>query len=180
LLPLFFLEAIMFEKFYPHCTAKNVFELNEEFYTSNNIKGVIFDIDNTLVTHDTQTPPKEILDYFKFLENLGIKYAIASNNYLERVESFSKDLGCTYVARAWKPFKKNLRRIMQEFELPSESICLVGDQIFTDIYGGLRMNFYTVLVTAVGKNETKFVAFKRIFEKAVMKEYLKKKAEKQA
>ncbi len=163
----------MYERFYPHRTAKNVFELDEKFYTSNNIKGVIFDIDNTLVTHDTKTPPKEISDYFKFLENLGIKIAIASNNHRERVETFSKDLGYTYISRAWKPFKKNLKRIKKEFNLPENEICLVGDQIFTDIYGGLRMKFYTVLVTAVGENETKFVAFKRIFEKAVMDEYAK-------
>lgn len=164
----------MFEKFYPHITAQNVFELDEKFYTSNNIKGVIFDIDNTLVTHDTVKPTEEILSYFKFLENLGIKIAIASNNHKERVETFSKDLGYCYVPRAWKPFKKNLMRIKKEFNLPSDEICLVGDQIFTDIYGGRRMNFYTVLVTAVGKNETKFVAFKRVFEQAVMNEYHKK------
>ena len=56
---------------------------------------------------------------------------------------------------------------------PSQCV-VIGDQIFTDIYGGLRMNFHTVLVTAVGENETKFVAFKRIFEKAVMEEYYRK------
>ena len=161
----------MFEMFYPHKVAENVFELDEKFYISNNIKGVIFDIDNTLVTSDTVTPPKEILEYFAFLENSGIKIAIVSNNYKERVEGFCKDLPYIYVARAWKPFKKNLRMVQKEFGLKPEEICLVGDQIFTDIYGGLRMKFYTVLVTAVGANETKFVAFKRIFEKAVMKEY---------
>lgn len=164
----------MFKRFYPHKTAANVFELDEKFYVSNNIKGVIFDIDNTLVTADTQTPPVEILNYFEFLEKLGIKIAIVSNNYKERVESFCKNLPYIYIARAWKPFKKNLRKIKKEFGLSSEEICLVGDQVFTDIYGGLRMKFYTVLVTAVGANETKFVAFKRIFEKAVMDEYERK------
>ena len=163
----------MFKRFYPHTTAENVFELDREFYTSRGIKGVIFDIDNTLVTADTQTPPKEILEYFSFLENMGIKIAIVSNNYPERVESFCKALPYIYIARAWKPFKKNLKKVKKEFGLSSDEICLVGDQIFTDIYGGLRMKFHTVLVTAVGENETKFVAFKRIFEKAVMDEYYK-------
>ncbi len=161
----------MYERFYPHTTAKNVFELDEDFYKSKGIKGIIFDIDNTLVTADTLTPPKEILDYFIFLEGLGIKIAIASNNYPERVDSFCEKLPYIRIARAWKPFKKNLKKIQKSFNLSSEEICLVGDQIFTDIYGGLRMGFYTVLVTAVGKSETKFVAFKRIFEKKVMEEY---------
>jgi HAD superfamily phosphatase (TIGR01668 family) len=163
----------MFEMFYPHRTAANVFELDEKFYKENNIKGVVFDIDNTLVTADTVTPPEDILSYFNFLGSLGIKIAIVSNNYKERVEAFCANLPYIYVARAWKPFKKNLKKVRKEFGLASNEICLVGDQIFTDIYGGLRMKFYTVLVTAVGANETKFVAFKRIFEKAVMEEYAK-------
>lgn len=164
----------MFERFYPHVTAKNVFELDKKFYKDNGIKGVIFDIDNTLVTHDTVRPPEEILEYFKFLENMGIKYSIVSNNYKERVDLFCENLGIPYIARAWKPFKKNLKEMCRIFDLRASEVCLVGDQIFTDIYGGRRMKFYTVLVTAVGENETKFVAFKRIFEKAVMKEYYKK------
>ncbi len=175
MLPLFFSQEIcnMFKKFFPHKTADNVFGLDVSFCKENNIKGMIFDIDNTLVTHDTLKAPKNIIDYLNNLENNGIKIAIVSNNHKERVESFCEELGYTYVARAWKPFKKNLICVMKSFSLNPEEICLVGDQIFTDIYGGLRMGFYTVLVTAVGKNETGFVAFKRIFEKAVMSEYAK-------
>ncbi len=163
----------MFKKFFPHITADNVFGLDVGFCKENNIKGMIFDIDNTLVTHDTLKAPQNIIDYLKELENNGIKIAIVSNNHKERVESFCDSLGYTYIARAWKPFKKNLNYVMKGFSLKPNEICLVGDQIFTDIYGGLRMGFYTVLVTAVGKNETGFVAFKRIFEKAVMNEYAK-------
>ena len=165
----------MFQRFYPHTTKNNVFEMDEKFYRDNGIKGVIFDIDNTLVTHDTLRPPQEILEYFAFLENLGIKYAIASNNNKERVNAFCENLDIPYVGKSWKPFKKNLKKICREFGLWKNEVCLVGDQIFTDIYGGRRMKFYTVLVTAVGENETKFVAFKRIFEKAVMKEYYQKR-----
>ncbi len=163
----------MFKRFYPDIEVKNVFELDESFYSSYNIKGVIFDIDNTLVTHDTPVPPEKILDYFGFLEKQGIKIAIVSNNHKERVDGFCKELGYPYIARAWKPFKKNLMRIKDEFNLPSKEICLVGDQIFTDIYGGRRMKFLSVLVTAVGKNETKLVAIKRVFEQLVLREYRK-------
>ncbi len=162
----------MFKRFYPDLLANNVFELDKNFYETNKIKGVVFDIDNTLVTHDAALPPKEICDYFELLKSLKIKCAVVSNNYKERVEPFCEALGVPYVARAWKPFKKNLKAIQKELGVPTENMCLVGDQIFTDIYGGKRMKFHTVLVTAVGENETGFVAFKRIFEKAVLKEYL--------
>ena len=161
----------MFKRFYPKKDVKTVFELNEEFFSTYNIRGAIFDIDNTLVTHDTPTPPEDILNYFATLENMGIKIAIVSNNHAPRVELFCRDLGYPYIARAWKPFKKNLRIIQDKLDLPAEEIALVGDQIFTDIYGGNRMKFYSVLVTAVGKNETNLVAIKRYFEKLVLWEY---------
>ncbi len=169
----------MFKRFYPDIEVKNVFELDEKFYSSYNIKGVVFDIDNTLVTHDTPTAPENILNYFNLLEESGIKIAIVSNNHKERVDEFCKELGYPYIARAWKPFKKNLKRIKDELNLPSEEICLVGDQIFTDIYGGRRMKFLSVLVTAVGKNETKLVALKRIFEQLVLHEYRKNTGKKE-
>ena len=163
----------MFKRFYPKKDVKTVFELNEKFFSSYNIKGVVFDIDNTLVTHDTPVPPKDILDYFDALEKKGIKIAIVSNNHAPRVDGFCKGLGYPYIARAWKPFKKNLCAIRDKLGLKSEEVCLVGDQIFTDIYGANRMGFYSVLVTAVGKNETNLVAIKRCFEKLVLKEYRK-------
>ncbi len=162
----------MFKRFYPDKMADDVFRLDEEFYKCNGIKGVIFDIDNTLVTHETLIPTEEIKNYFEFLKKSGIKAAIVSNNYDERVKPFCEPLNVPYISRAWKPFKKHLRKIPEMFSLPVDKICLVGDQIFTDIYGGKRMGFHTVLVTAVGENETGFVAFKRIFEKMVINEYL--------
>ena len=96
----------MFERFYPHKLAGNVFEIGVDFYISRNIRGVIFDIDNTLVTHDTARPPKEIADYFRSLREAGIRCGVVSNNYAERVEPFCKDLGVPFISRAWKPLKK--------------------------------------------------------------------------
>ncbi len=158
-------------KLFPNKEVKSVYELDIDFFTENDIKGVIFDIDNTLVTHTTVTPPEELLNYLKNIENNGIKIAIVSNNKRERVELFSKSLGYVYHWRAYKPFKKYLNKVQKHFNLPSENIALVGDQIFTDIYGANRMGFYSVLVTQLGENETGFVAFKRIFEKMVINRY---------
>ena len=163
----------MLKAFFPDMDVENVFCLDDKFFSTYNIKGVIFDIDNTLVTHDTVTPPEDILGYFKTLEDMGIKIAIVSNNHKERVDLFCESLGYPYIARAWKPFKKNLTEIQNRLNLKKEEICLVGDQIFTDIYGGNRMGYFSVLVTAVGENETRLVALKRIFEKLVIKQYRK-------
>ena len=47
-------------------------------------------------------------------------------------------------------------------------IAAVGDQIFTDIYGGNRINMYTILVKPIDKKEILFVKLKRHIERFVL------------
>ena len=161
----------MIEKCYPKYCVNSIWDLTEEFYKNNNIKAVIFDIDNTLVTHTTKVPPKDVLEYFDFLKANAIRYGIVSNNNKKRVETFCKDLNVPYIYRAFKPRRAPLKKLMKEFNVPAQNICLVGDQLFTDMLGANRMGFVSVAVTALGKNETGFVSVKRVFEKMIMKKY---------
>lgn len=158
----------MIKKLLPDYTVKNVDALDESFYKSRGIRAVIFDIDNTLVAHTEPTPPKNVLSYFSLLESWGIKYAIVSNNSVERVTSFCKELGVPYYGKALKPRKKYLKIALSELGISSNETCLVGDQLFTDMLGANRMGFLSVFVTAVGEDETSFVSFKRKLEKKIL------------
>ena len=161
----------MIEKCFPDFCISHISELDGDFYRANNIEAVIFDIDNTLVIHKELHPTDEVLKYFDFLKSRGIKYGIVSNNKKERVRPFCEGLGVPYAYRAIKPRKKHLKRIADELGVPHNRICFVGDQVFTDILGANRMGFVSVIVEALGENETGFVAFKRIFEHFVMNKY---------
>ena len=156
------------KKLLPDICVANVAKLDESFYTANHIKAVVFDIDNTLVAHTEPEPPENVILYFDFLKSIGIKYAIVSNNTVERVESFCKNLGVPYYGKALKPRKKYLQKVLGEMNVTADESALIGDQLFTDILGGNRMGMYTVLVTAVGEDETDFVSFKRKFEKRIL------------
>lgn len=161
----------MIKKLLPDYCVNNVWSLDENFYKSHAIDSVVFDIDNTLVAHTEMQPPEDVLKYFEFLKNIGIKYSIVSNNSMERVTSFCKDLGIPYYYKALKPRKKYLKKVLQDLGTNANKSALVGDQLFTDILGGNRMGMMSVLVTAVGKDETGFVSFKRRFEKKILKKY---------
>lgn len=156
------------KKLLPDYLVANVSELDEEFYKTHNIEAAVFDIDNTLVAHTEPEPPQNVLDYFEFLKSIGIKYGIVSNNSAERVESFCKNLGVPYYGKALKPRKKYLKKVLKDLNVNPKNAVLVGDQIFTDIYGGNRMKMLSVMVTAVGVDETGFVSFKRKFEKRIL------------
>lgn len=158
----------MIEKLLPDYTVKNVAMLDQKFYTDNGIKAVIFDIDNTLVAHTEPTPPDNVLAYFELLDKWGIKFSIVSNNTIERVTSFCSELGVPYYGKALKPRKKYLKKVLDEMNVLSNETALVGDQLFTDMLGANRMQLLSVLVTAVGEDETSFVSFKRRFEKRIL------------
>ena len=156
------------KKLLPDYLVANVSKLDENFYKAHNLKAAVFDIDNTLVAHTEPEPPENILLYFEFLKSIGIKYAIVSNNSMERVQSFCKNLGIPYYYKALKPRKKYLKKVLADLETDAKEAALIGDQLFTDIFGGNRMGMVSVMVTAVGEDETGFVSFKRKFEKRIL------------
>ncbi len=152
----------------PDCTVENVAFLDKAFYDERGIKALVFDIDNTLVKHTDKTPPKNVLDYFALLREWNIKYSIVSNNSSERVSAFCVNLGVPFFADALKPRGKYIKKAMKEMGAKKGETALVGDQLFTDMLGGNLLGLYTILVTAVGEDETSFVSFKRKFEKILL------------
>ena len=159
----------MLKKLKPNFIYNNIFEIKPEIFISKNIKAVIFDIDDTLVANDVKEPTYEVIKYFDKLQEKGIKISIISNGKKERVELFNKKLGFYATYRALKPRKGPIKKALSYFGTKAENTALVGDQLFTDIYGGNRMGLTTFLVTPIKNDETKFIVFKRKLEKMVLK-----------
>lgn len=159
----------MLKKFSPNFIFNNIYEIKPDFFVNNNIGAVIFDIDDTLVANDIKEPTKELIEYFDALKEKGIKISLISNGRKERVELFNKNLNFHASYKALKPRKKPIKTALKKFGTKAENTALVGDQIFTDIYGGNRMGLKTILVTPIKNDETKFIVFKRKLEKLVLK-----------
>ena len=62
---------------------------------------------------------------------------------------------------------------MKILELKPENIAVVGDQIFTDVYGGNRSKMFTILTKPIDTRDIWLTRLKRPFEKIVLKKYLK-------
>ena len=109
-------------------------------------------------------------------EEVGLKLIIISNNKEKRVQQFSEKLGVDYVFSAMKPLKRGYRKIASDYT-PNE-IVIIGDQILTDIFGGNRMGYYTILVDVINYNNEQFkTKLNRFFERIILKK-LKLKGEK--
>ena len=160
-------------KLYPDLYIKNVTEITVELLKKYNIKGLILDIDNTLIDYD-----KNMLDganiWCEELKKNNIKLCILSNtNKVKKVEKVAKILDLEYIYFAHKPSKKGFFKAQKLLGLKANEIATVGDQIFTDVYGGHRVGMFTILTKPIDKRDILITRLKRPFEKIVIKNYLK-------
>lgn len=160
---------------YPDLYLNNVKEITPEILEKNNIKGLILDIDNTLIDYD-KTLLKGCVEWCKELKKNGIKMCILSNtNKLDKVKRVAETLELEYLYFAHKPSKKGFKKAINLLKLKKENIATVGDQIFTDVFGGNRCNIFTILTKPIDTRDIFITKLKRPFENIVIKKYLKKK-----
>lgn len=160
---------------YPDIYLNNVKEINIELLKKYDIKGLILDIDNTLIDYD-----KNILEGAKeWCDNLkkqGIKMCILSNtNKVQKVKKVADELNLSYEYFAHKPSKKGFRKAKELLELEPSNIGVVGDQIFTDVFGGNRSEMKTILTKPIDKRDILITRIKRPFEKIFINRYVKKR-----
>lgn len=163
----------MLKRFYPDLTVDKVQEINAEMLRKNGIKGLILDIDNTLVPNHVKDADEAAVEWIRRVKNDGFKACIVSNASRKRVVRFNERLRLYAIHRASKPGTGAFYTAAKLMELKPENIAVVGDQIFTDIYGGNRANMFTILVKPIHKRESVFVMLKRFPEKIVLKRYHK-------
>ena len=141
----------------------------EELYEEG-IRGIIFDIDNTLVPPDLPADTRS-RELFRRLRAIGFKTCLVSNNRAPRIRPFAEALRTPFVAKALKPRKYGYRKAMEIMGTKPEETLSVGDQIFTDIWGARRMGIHTILVLPMEPKEEPQILLKRLLEKPVLKAY---------
>ena len=128
----------LLERFFPDIYVKSVFELPLEDLKKLGIRGLVFDIDNTVAPFDVAEPDEEIVELFAFLRKEGFKLCILSNNTKERVQLFNRRLGALAIHKGGKPGIKKLNRAMEIMGTTPKTTAMVGDQVFTDMWCGHR------------------------------------------
>ncbi|MBR3133348.1 MAG: YqeG family HAD IIIA-type phosphatase [Clostridia bacterium] len=163
---------------YPDLYLDSVKNINSELLKKNKIKGLIIDVDNTLIDYDRNLIPGAI-EWCDELKSEGINCMILSNtNKREKVENVAETLDVPYIMFAQKPFKRGFIKAREQLGLKNEEIAVVGDQIFTDVVGANRMNMFSILVKQVGQKDILITKVKRPLENFIVRKYLEKKGKK--
>lgn len=146
------------------------FELLEE----KKIKGIMFDLDNTLANYSGHIN-KEKLDWIKEAKRRGIKICIVSNSHRQtKIRPIMMELDIQGLNYAMKPLLRGYIYALDLLGVKKENACMIGDQIFTDIVGANRFGIMSILVKPVGIVEEMWVKMKRPLEKVVIAKYHKK------
>ncbi len=141
-------------------------QLDISALSEKGIRGIILDIDNTLVPHGYPYCTKEAQDFIEALKQKNIKACIVSNNVEDRVQIFNQSLKLPYIFSAGKPKKQGYIRAMELMGTDKSNTAAIGDQIFTDLLGAHRVGLYKILVKPCDPgSDTFLIKLKRIAEK---------------
>ncbi|MEG0013652.1 MAG: YqeG family HAD IIIA-type phosphatase [Cellulosilyticaceae bacterium] len=161
----------MLTRFFPEKYLASIFELNIDELIEEGVKGIIFDIDNTLVPYDEAEPNEKIIALFERIKSKGLQITLASNNTEDRVVKFNERLKVFAIHKSKKPSTQGLRKAMQLMNLAPEEVAIVGDQVFTDVFGGNRAKIKTILVSPISEKDEWITKIKRGLEKKILKRY---------
>lgn len=159
----------MYNNFLPNEYVKDVYQLSANDFLNRGIKGIITDLDNTLVAWDRPDATPEIATWIKEMQDAGLKVTILSNNNELRVKSFCEPIDTPFIFSARKPLSKSFKKALHEMQLKKEEVVMIGDQLMTDILGGNRFGLYTILVVPVASSDGVMTKFNRQLERRVMK-----------
>ena len=168
----------MFQNLYPKEEWNSAYTLDYERLFKEGYRGIIFDIDNTLVEHGAPAN-EEAVALVDRLRRMGFSVCFLSNNDKPRVSEFCKPMDVAYIYKAGKPKHKGYEAAMKLIDTTKEQTMSIGDQIFTDMWGANRAGIHTVLVKPIGKKEEIQIVLKRYLEKIVLYFYRKSKNKKE-
>lgn len=163
----------MFEKFFPDEYMASTYVIPFEKLYEEGFRGVIFDIDNTLVPHGAPADERA-RKLFGRLRGIGFESCLISNNQEARVKMFNRDIGTRYIFNAHKPSVKNYVRAMEMMGTDRTNTIFVGDQLFTDVWGAKRAGIRNILVKPIHPKEEIQIVLKRYLEKIVLHFYKKR------
>ena len=125
----------MWQLFYPRQHLHSIFNLDPEHLRHLGIKGIITDMDNTLVPWNDRSVYPRLSRWLKNLQDKGFLLYIISNSTPRRGKKLAGELGIPAIWYAIKPRRRAFRRAIKEMGLSPSQVAVIGDQIFTDILG---------------------------------------------
>ncbi len=163
----------------PNYLFESIYDITPDFFIKRGVCFVMCDIDNTLVTYDDIIPPASLVNWFDNMKKNGVNFAFVSNNEKSRVETFNRDLGYPFIAKAKKPLPFSMKRLLKENGIKKNQAAVLGDQVLTDSMAAASLGVMSINVPPIKDRTGAFFKFKRRVERLFMRSYWRKHPESQ-
>jgi hypothetical protein len=148
--------GLLLNKLIPRLQVATIYDIDMDGLMAAGIRGIVTDLDNTLVgARDPHATP-ELIDWLETVKRRGLQVVIVSNNHHARVSAFASPLSLPFIHSARKPTNAAFRKALSIMKLKPEQVCVIGDQMMTDVLGGNRMGLYTILVKPIAAADEGF------------------------
>lgn len=154
-------------KYVPDMYVKSILDINYNMLKKKGIKYIIFDFDNTIALLDECEISPEFSEKIKILSK-EFKVLVISNNFSKRIKLLCSKLEIKFISLAMKPLSISFKRILNKLGCQKNEMCMIGDQLITDILGANRFGIYSILVDPLGKDNIKFTGINRLIEKNII------------
>ncbi|AVM70222.1 YqeG family HAD IIIA-type phosphatase [Lachnospiraceae bacterium oral taxon 500] len=158
----------VFMKIYPRYYYPSIYHIPYRQLYDQGFRGIVFDIDNTLVAYDRKMPTAEVAELVALLRRKGFSIVLVSNNTKRRVRPFAKGIRLRSVFSAIKPLPFGLKKGLTILGTKPEETVIIGDQLFTDVIAGNLLGLCTILVQPIQEQEAFYTKIKRKLEKKLL------------
>ncbi len=127
--------------------------LQPDWLRSKGIRLVLADLDNTLTRYRQLEPDPALITWRDALHQAGITLFVVSNSRRpNRAQQFCANLDVPYISHAGKPHAAAFHQAMERCGCQAAETIMIGDQIFTDIWGGHNAGIRAVYIRPIALN----------------------------
>ena len=124
----------------------SVLHLTPDLLKHHQIKGVVLDVDETLVPFKERSVSETLRGWVDLIRPDVSLWLVSNNISQARIGAIAEALDLPYINAAGKPSRRRLKRAVEAMNLPVEQVAMVGDRLFTDVLAGNRLGMFTILV----------------------------------
>ena len=124
----------------------SVLHLTPDLLKHHQIKGVVLDVDETLVPFKERSVSETLRGWVNLIRPDVSLWLVSNNISQARIGAIAEALDIPYINAAGKPSRRKVKRAVEAMNLPVEQVAMVGDRLFTDVLAGNRLGMFTILV----------------------------------
>lgn len=164
----------VFRLFMPRVYLENISSINiKKLKEKKNIKGIIVDLENTIVPKGTKYLDEQITSWVDQVKRNGLKICLLSNTH-NNFKDIAAKLDIPFLYSRYKPMKRPFLQAMEIMGTSNRETAVIGDQLCTDVFGGNRLQLFTILIQPLSqKDAIGTTIFNRLIEKILISHWQK-------